>query len=342
MKSWKSCIKNLKALLRKRKDLKEGLKVSIRRAGFPEIQKLSQYYQFLITLLTEVPVRRDMGPFTDKFHYLIANSPNNLLRKDKAFGEWLVNFSRSHGNYLDTTASAAALDSFINDPQYRIEEYDRGPGGWFTFNQFFTRHVKPGMRPVAEICNPNIIVCPADSVYKGWWPLNDQSALVAKGTTYALSSLLEGSPYQERFRNGVFTHSYLDTTDYHRFHVPVAGMVREARNIPGDVIVNTVRTQAGTLETQVDVGFQFTQTRGLVIIESAVGLVALLPVGMGHVSSVVLTVTAGTQLIKGEEFGYFAYGGSDMVMLFEADKVEFTAEPEKHYKQGVQIAVAKA
>jgi phosphatidylserine decarboxylase len=338
MKEWKFCIQSLKNLLKERKDLKEALRLSIRQAGFTDVQKLSAYYRFLKKLLTEIPVRREMGPLTDKFHYLIAHSPGNMLKKDQAFRAWLVEFSRSHGSYLDTTASAGALDSFISDPSYRIEEYDAGTSGWLTFNQFFTRHVKPGMRPVDGRCDTAIVVSPADSVFKGWWPLNEASSLTAKGVVYSVKDLLDGSPYQERFRNGIFTHSYLDTTDYHRIHVPVAGTILEARKIPGDVIVDTVRNQSGELETQVDVGFQFSQTRALVVIESAVGLVALLPIGMGHVSSVVLTAAAGISLAKGEEFGYFAYGGSDMVMLFEAGKINFTAETGKHYKQGQQVA----
>lgn len=89
-----------------------------------------------------------------------------------------------------------------------------------------------------------------------------------------------------------------------------------------------------------DVGFQFKQTRGLVIIESSLGLVAIVPVGMGHVSSVVITAEVGAELYKGQELGYFAYGGSDMVMVFEGGKVDFSAHTGIHYKQGEQIARA--
>jgi len=58
-------------------------------------------------------------------------------------------------------------------------------------------------------------------------------------------------------------------------------------------------------------GYQFTQARGLIVIDSPVGLVAVLPIGMGQVSSVNLTAQVGAHLAKGEEFGYFAFGGSD-------------------------------
>ncbi len=78
----------------------------------------------------------------------------------------------------------------------------------------------------------------------------------------------------------------------------------------------------------------------MIVIESAVGYVVVVAVGMGHVSSVAISVEEGTRLMKGEEFGYFAFGGSDMVMLFEANRVELTAEEGKHYKMGEAIGKA--
>jgi phosphatidylserine decarboxylase len=78
----------------------------------------------------------------------------------------------------------------------------------------------------------------------------------------------------------------------------------------------------------------------MIVIESPVGFVAVLAVGMGHVSSVNITADEGIGLAKGEEFGYFTFGGSDMVMLFEANRVAFIAQEGVHYKQGEEIARA--
>ena len=94
----------------------------------------------------------------------------------------------------------------------------------------------------------------------------------------------------------------------------------------------------GRFTTRDDVGYQFRQTRGTLVLDSPIGYVAAIPVGMGHVSSVNITAEPGTILRKGEEFGYFAYGGSDMVLLFEDANMGFTATPGTHFKQGEQIA----
>jgi phosphatidylserine decarboxylase len=79
----------------------------------------------------------------------------------------------------------------------------------------------------------------------------------------------------------------------------------------------------------------------LIVIDSPLGLVAVLPIGMAQVSSVNLSVEAGTELCKGEEFGFFSFGGSDIVMLFEAGAVRLEAEIGTHYNQGRRIGRAE-
>jgi len=305
----------------------------------PEVKTIPQFFIFLRKILTDIPRQREMTQMVEHFHYLIGYSPGNILNKDEAFAQWLTAFAKAHGSFLDTTESAECLSTFIKDPEYYIEDYDQGPSGWLTFNQFFTRRTRPGKRPVAEPCNERVIVAATDSVYLGCWPVDDQSKLTVKGRSYSIEELLDGSPYGHKFRGGVFTHSYLNVNDYHRYHVPLGGVIKELRKIPGNVIVDLETKPDGSRNVNDDIGFQVRQTRGLAIMDSVAGLVALLPVGMGHASSVNFTAEVNSRLVKGEELGYFAYGGSDMIMLFQQGKVEFTAKPGIHYKQGEKIGV---
>ena len=135
-------------------------------------------------------------------------------------------------------------------------------------------------------------------------------------------------------------HSYLSAHDYHRFHVPVQGVVREVRDIPGRVILDVIKKEDGSLDMTDGNTYQFTQARGLIIIESPLGLVAVLPIGMGQVSSVNLTAEVGATLAKGEEFGYFTFGGSDIIIMFEANRVKVPAQGGPPYRQGKAIATA--
>jgi phosphatidylserine decarboxylase len=97
-----------------------------------------------------------------------------------------------------------------------------------------------------------------------------------------------------------------------------------------------------TASTSLDVAngdtYQFNQERGLVVVDSPeLGLVAVLPIGMSYVSSVNLTPELGATLQKGEEFGYFLFGGSDIVVVFQDKDVVLDAEVGKKYLQGQRI-----
>ena len=132
-------------------------------------------------------------------------------------------------------------------------------------------------------------------------------------------------------------HSFLNTYDYHRQHAPVGGKVLEARTIQGllyfeveaqfidpqhscydpDSDTNNTLKPVRAFDAPDSPGYQFLQARGLVVLETKIGLVAVLPIGMARVSSVVITAEVGMVLRKGEEISYFQFGGSDVVLVFE-------------------------
>ena len=102
--------------------------------------------------------------------------------------------------------------------------------------------------------------------------------------------------------------------------------------------MNVVRKPDGSLDVIDGESYQYNQERGLIVIDSPdVGLVAVLPIGMSFVSSVNLTAEKGVRLQKGDEFGYFMFGGSDIVMLFQNKNVVINAEVGKKYLQGQRI-----
>jgi phosphatidylserine decarboxylase len=333
-------VAELIALLGARPDLEAALTHSLRKADRPGVGTLTQYYEFLDEMVTLIPTDRNLKPVLLNFYYLIDLSPDRVLQADESFQNWTRKFAEDWGRFLDTTASAEGIPGFISNPDYRIEEYCVSPSGWLTFNQFFARQVRPGRRPVDGRCDDSTIVSPADSVYLGQWPISDESTITAKGMTSSVMALLDGSPHQSRFCGGVFTHSFLNVNDYHRFHVPVGGSVLEVRKIPGRASQEVIVLPDGSLDCVDGTGFQFTQDRGLIIIDSPCGLVAVLPIGMAQVSSVNLTAQAGATLVKGEEFGFFSFGGSDIVTLFEASRIELDAVVGTHYNQGRAIGHA--
>lgn len=333
-------VEELIALLKSRPDLADALKESIRKADRSEVATLPQYYDFLDEMVTLIPTDRNLNPFVLTFYYLIDLSPGGILQGDASFQRWTRKFAEDWGAFLDTTESAQGIKGFFSDPSYHIEDYCVAPSGWLTFNQFFARQVRPGKRPVDGRCDDRVIVSPADSVFQGQWAIESDSKITAKGLTWSVIDLLDGSPCQDKFRGGVFTHSFLNVNDYHRYHLPVGGVVREVRKIPGKVTLDVIKKPDGSLDIVDGTGYQFTQDRGLIVMDSPLGWVAVLPIGMAQVSSVTLTAEVGAVLSKGEEFGFFAFGGSDIVTLFEAGKVQLEARVGTHYNQGRRIGHA--
>ena len=142
-------------------------------------------------------VEREVVPECLKFYYIINQAPGDALNRDEQFNAWMKDLVAAWGAYLDTPASAAGIDTFRAATNYNMDDYIEGPSGWQTFNQFFAREVKPGRRPVAEPRNDKVVVSPADAVFMGQWPIDDNSTIAVKGARWAIAELLDGSPYKD-------------------------------------------------------------------------------------------------------------------------------------------------
>ncbi|KAI0631133.1 phosphatidylserine decarboxylase-domain-containing protein [Trametes polyzona] len=286
--------------------------------------------------------------------------------------EWIIRYAKEMGKWMDSpdSISEAAIDTFYKADSYHMWDYERVD--WKTFNEFFARHIKKSARPVDAQLDSAVIVHPADAVFDGWWQVDEDAncQFTAKGVPWNIRELLNdagaGTNYGHHFAGGKFCHSFLGPQDYHRQHAPVSGRVVEARVIEGlcylevDVVYEPKdngrphlamrrHLQAGgdsdtglNFDAPDNAGYQFIQARALILIDNPdLGLVAVLPIGMAQVSSVVLSVKAGDDVRKGQEISYFQLGGSDVVMVFQAKaNVNFTAEEKTHYNFGRQVATA--
>lgn len=300
------------------------------------------------------------------FSYQSPVAPNSS--KELSFvSQWIVRFNISFGKFMDTTASLTpeTLATFKASPLYHLSEYSSPRHGWRTFNEFFARHHKPGYRPVAAIENSSIIISSTDFTFAGHLEISPSSTITAKGLTWNISELMADSLFKDDFKNGNWMHGYNTTSDYHRIHAPVGGKVVEAKVISGQhyALIETlelpeteqpVSVDGSTVNgkktlhkrrifhTPNDPGYQFVQSRGLVVLDTDVGMIAVLPVGMAAVSSIVLTAEEGVTLRKGEELGYFQFGGSDVIVMFGSKTtVRLDAEVGAHYKMGARLGSAR-
>ncbi|KAB8155189.1 phosphatidylserine decarboxylase [Kordia sp. TARA_039_SRF] len=272
------------------------------------------------------------------------------------FADWLVTFAIAWGSFLDTTASLTkeSLYSFKHNPMYNYPLYADNAASWTTFNQFFYREfnhadAKTGITPLRPIAAPNdntTVVAPADCTFKQDYMIDSEGNVLDKeGTitqdrlkhTHAIGTieeLLANSEYASDFYGGTFVHYFLGPYDYHRFHTPVSGEVLEIQDIQGKVYLNVemIDGQWDAPDGAED-GYEFNQARGLIIVDGGekVGKVAILPIGMAQVSGVMMytkdnppagvpaerLIGKGDTVVKGQEFGKFRFGGSDIIMVFE-------------------------
>ncbi|KAI1209175.1 phosphatidylserine decarboxylase-domain-containing protein [Annulohypoxylon truncatum] len=253
---------------------------------------------------------------------------------------WLVVYSQLVGQWMDTRDSltAESLETFRQSPAYSMDEAEEPSGGWKTFNELFARSLKPGSRPIADPDDDTVIVYPADCRYDTSLEYHSVSisstgTVLIKGLPWTISSLLQGSEFGDYFNGGVWMHAFLNAYNYHRQHAPVAGKVLEAKVVQGTCYLEVnddgepQRTIIGPgLQATEDYkiqapdtpGYQFLQTRGIIVIENdTLGKVAVLPIGMALVSGVKLSVSAGQELKKGDEISNFLFGGSDIICVFE-------------------------
>lgn len=151
------------------------------------------------------------------------------------------------------------------------------------------------------------------------------------------------SAYRGQFNGGTLTHTFLDVNDYHRYHFPVSGTIREISKIraidaAGGITIWDKEAKRYRLECDIP-GWQMIETRGLIIIETEdYGLVAMLPIGMSQISSVNFdeSLKVGDKVKKGDLLGWFLFGGSDIVYLFQKS-VKFELETTNHILQGEKL-----
>lgn len=125
-----------------------------------------------------------------------------------------------------------------------LSEAARGIGEFASFNDFFTRELKPGARPLADA--GAFILSPADGAISQLGPITGGRIIQAKGRDYAVSEILGcGAAEAARFEGGRFITVYLSPRDYHRVHMPAAGTLAATSYIPGDLYSVNVATAGG-------------------------------------------------------------------------------------------------
>ena len=211
---------------------------------------------------------------------------------------------------------AVTMSDFQYDPKARY-------WGFNSWNDYFIRKFKPGRRPVAEPDNHKVIVSACESTpFKISADVARRDVFWMKSQPYSLADMLGGEEFVDDFEGGVVYQAYLSALNYHRWHSPVAGTITRAFVQPGSYFSELDQGSDETLRAEESQAYlSHVAVRALIFIDCddpAIGLVSFIGVGMGEVSSCVIgpDIKAGHHVAKGDELGYFQFGGSTHCLLF--------------------------
>ncbi len=225
-----------------------------------------------------------------------------------------------------------------------MEQYEHDPQdehwGFASWNDFFTRSFKDGARPVASADDNKVIVSACESTPYGIaTDVKRQDRFWIKSQPYSLEDMLANDDSVDQFVGGTVYQAFLSATNYHRWHSPVAGTIVRAFVQEGTYYSEADSEGTDAVEpTNSQSYIANVAARAIILIEAddpIIGLTAFVPVGMVEVSSCMIDpkVTPGYHVGKGEELGYFQYGGSTHCLVFRPGTIaEFTlaAIPQPH------------
>lgn len=236
--------------------------------------------------------------------------------------------SRFTGTLAKSAFSRRFIRRFAAAYRIAVEEAEKNLEDYRTLNEFFTRRLKPGSRPVDE--DPEALISPVDAKITACGSIRDGMLLQVKGQDYTLDELLNGSPRTEQYRNGFYWVLYLSPTDYHRIHAPCDGKIVETEHISGKVYpVN-------------DFGLAFMRRvlsrneRLITYLRHGSGELAVVKVGAFNVSSIRYVEPLPKTLARGEELAYFEFG-STVVLLAE----DGTVRPREDMKTGDRVRMGQ-
>lgn len=253
--------------------------------------------------------------------------------------------SRTLGRFLSTLCSKISLCSavygwwqkqswskkkiipFINKYHVDTTDFLNPPESYESFNAFFTRHLKPDARPSAS--TPAII--PADGRYRVFQDIATVDGFLVKGKKFKLDELLQDKSLAKEYAHAGMVMARLCPVDYHRFHFPCDCIPAKAELINGWLYsVNPI-----AVKHNIDIFSE--NKRMLTVLETTdFGKVLFMEIGATNVGTIHQTYTPNKSYQKGEEKGYFSFGGSALIILFPQNSIRFNDDLIKSTSDGIE------
>jgi phosphatidylserine decarboxylase len=259
-------------------------------------------------LITERPPSESLLKFL--YHNPFGELALNLVVKRKLL-------SVLYGKIKSSPSSIKSIQPFVTELDIDMSEARKPMGQFTSFNDFFYRKLKPEARPIG-----NGLVSPADAKLLAFENISEVGDFFVKGQKFTLSSYLQDEKLAKKFENSAMLIFRLAPNDYHRYHFPYDGKVLESTKIKGRLF--SVSPYA--LQPNFTRVFCENKREHVTLLTKDKGDILLSPVGATMVGTILSTFQPNSNIEKGDEMGYFAFGGSTVVML--VDKQQFKIDTD--------------
>ena len=310
----------------------------------------------------------DLYHFLNEWFYFLPNTKNGLNKilefsllyyrnpqglkfvLEEPGLSWTKYFVEERGKFMDSEASVEVISEWLADKSLNNDDFIWPEEGFKSFNEFFTRNLKPGVRPISGIGDNSVIVSPTDgpvTIINN--DLRSDTQIPIKGRmSLNLNQLLGDSEYVDRFIGGTAIAFFLLPESYHHYHAPVSGVVVESDETVGERLFGIPMLYDFVSNPNLGYNEDFSIferfLHGYLIFETKnFGYIAMVPVGLNTIGSVTfedkfknVTGEQRQDVYKGEKVGHFAYGGSLVILLLEKDRFGPLS-----VKQGQQIGILK-
>ena len=267
-------------------------------------------------------------PPGEVFLKLLYNNPFGKMTllpiaKRKFLSAW-------YGKKMNKPSSVKKIKGFVKQLDINIEEAEKPISAFTTFNDFFYRKLKPSARPIE-----NGFTSPGDGKMLAFESIADIHDFFIKGRKFTLKEFLGNEELAEKHKDSSLIILRLAPNDYHRYHFPYDGTPSEMTKIKGDYFSVSPYALASNF-TKV---FCENKREYCILSSEEKGEIIVAPVGATMVGTIIETYKPNSKIKKGDEMGYFAFGGSTIVLLVNKDKLTIDADIINNTKNRIETFV---
>ncbi|REC47528.1 phosphatidylserine decarboxylase [Chryseobacterium pennipullorum] len=269
----------------------------------------------------EVPPAERMLKFL--YHHPFGKTAILPLVKQKIVSDW-------YGRKMYKKSSVKRIKSFVDTLKIDLSESEKNMGDFSSFNDFIFRKLKTGARTIEDG-----LVSPGDGKIIAFENVADVHEFYVKGQRFTLEGFLRNKELARSFENSSIFILRLAPNDYHRFHFPYNGIPSEPVKIKGHYL------SVSPYALIKDFGRVFCENKREYTILSTdqKGKILISAVGATMFGSIINTFKPYTEISKGQEMGYFAFGGSTIVMLIEKGHITIDRDIIENTKKGFETYV---